>query len=765
MSDGQGYKGSTERCWRRPFGHQLEVLSVDDTAKKNLLVRPMLILSAVLILALVFSMTALIRSFDREALDRERELVGNGIEGRAIEIAGMMAPQVVWADAVRHLDNRFDPEWARINIINYLSDMVGFDQIYIVGSDDGVLISSLRQRIVDNRRYQQVAHITAPMVATIRQAELRRADEIAASGGKTIKTPIQVSAVALVDGSPHIVVVSRVQPDFNDNHLHGLQAPLVIGTKPLDAGFLQAFAKRYLLRDLKIAQPDAAIDSHLASASLNDSRGQPVALLTWRPQNPGASLFWHMAPVTALIALLILLLTAKLMHRSQRMAQNLVTSEARAAHLAFHDSLTGLANRVQFNDRLAISLGQLRRSGKSFAVHCIDLDRFKDINDTYGHAVGDELLRMVAERMVNVLRAGDVIARLSGDEFAIIQFEVTPLRAARLAERLRQDVARPFQCSAAQLSVGCSIGLTIVADGNQDPAELLRQADIALYQAKRVNKGGHCFFEAEMDIALKSRRGVEDDLRRALDDGDLRMAYQPQFNAKRQIVGLEALLRWRHPTRGNLSPAYFVPIAEQAGLILALGDFTIRTAFADSWRWAGLQISINISASQIRDAGFVGRMARMIADAGIDPRRFDLEITEGVLLGDDPETHQRLNQLRELGFGLALDDFGTGYSSLSYLHRYPINKIKIDRSFITNIGVSGEAEAVIGAIVSLAHALRLEVVAEGVETEVQLKKVVGAGCSVIQGFLFSKALAADEIVARWPSTAAPPGRRMLAAAA
>ena len=738
---------------------------MDDTAKKNLLVRPMLILSAVLILALVFSMTALIRSFDREALDRERELVGNGIDGRGIEIAGMMAPQVVWADAVRNLDNRFDPEWARINIINYLSDMVGFDQIYIVGSDDAVLISSLHQRIVDNLRYQQVAHITAPMVATIRQAELRRADEIAASGGKTIKTPIQVSAVALVDGSPHIVVVSRVQPDFNDNHLRGLQAPLVIGTKPLDAGFLQAFAKRYLLRDLKIAQPDAAIDSYLASAPLNDSHGQPVTLLTWRPQNPGASLFWRMAPVTASIALLILLLTAKLMHRSQRMAQNLVTSEARAAHLAFHDSLTGLANRVQFNDRLAISLGQLRRSGKSFAVHCIDLDRFKDINDTYGHAVGDELLRMVAERMVNVLRAGDVIARLSGDEFAIIQFEVTPLRAARLAERLRQDVARPFQCSAAQLSVGCSIGLTIVADGYQDSAELLRQADIALYQAKRVNKGGHCFFEAEMDIALKSRRGVEDDLRRALDDGDLRMAYQPQFNAKRQIVGLEALLRWRHPTRGNLSPAYFVPIAEQAGLILALGDFTIRTAFADSWRWAGLQISINISASQIRDAGFVGRMARMIADTGIDPRRFDLEITEGVLLGDDPETHQRLNQLRELGFGLALDDFGTGYSSLSYLHRYPINKIKIDRSFITNIGVSGEAEAVIGAIVSLAHALRLEVVAEGVETEVQLKKVVSAGCSVIQGFLFSKALAADEIVARWPSTAAPPGRRILAAAA
>lgn len=739
---------------------------VDDTAKKNLLVRPMLILSAVLFLALAFSMAALIRSFDRQALDRERELVGYGIEGRATEIAGMMAPQVVWADAVRNLDNRFDPAWARVNIIDYLSDMVGFDQVYILGSDDAVLISSLRQQIVDNRRYQQVAQITAPLVKTIRQAELRRADQIAASGGKTIKAPIQVAAVALVDGSPHIVVVSRVQPDFNDNQLRGLQAPLVIATKPLDAGFLQAFAQRYLLRDLKLAQRDAAIDNSLASAVLNDSRGQPVALLTWRPQNPGATLFWRIAPVTGLAALLILLLTAKLMHRSQRMAQSLVTSEARAAHLAYHDSLTGLANRVQFNDRLASSLGQLRRSGKkSFAIHCIDLDRFKDINDTYGHAVGDELLRMVAERMVNILRAGDLIARLSGDEFAIIQVEGTPLRAAKLAERLRHDIASPFQCSAAQLSVGCSIGLTIVTDGNHDPAELLRQADIALYQAKRVNKGGHCFFETEMDTALKSRRGVEDDLRRALDDDDLRMAYQPQFNAKREIVGLEALLRWRHPIRGDLSPAYFVPIAEQAGLILALGDFTIRTAFADSWRWAGLRISINISAPQIRDAGFVKRMARLIAEAGIDPRRFDLEITEGILLGDDPETHQRLNQLRELGFGLALDDFGTGYSSLSYLHRYPINKIKIDRSFITNIGVSGEAEAVIGAIVSLAHALQLEVVAEGVETEVQLKKVVSAGCSVIQGFLFSKALTADEIAANWPSSAALPRRRILASAA
>jgi len=514
----------------------------------------------------------------------------------------------------------------------------------------------------------------------------------------------------------------------------------------VDTPFLADLADRFRLRDLHLQAPSDAFGAHEAHAPVRDSAGNVVAVLTWRPQTPGLDLLQQLfAPIMGAVAAL-LAAALFLFRRGRRLAEGLVASEARAAHLAFYDALTGLPNRTLYFDRLSHALDQLRRRpGQQIAVHCIDLDRFKEVNDTYGHHVGDELIREAALRMAALCRSADTFARLSGDEFAIVQTDATPASAAVLATRLVAAMNEPIQLGSGKMFSGCSIGVSMIEGGDVDPAEALRQADLALYRAKQNGRLQYCFFELEMDAAVKTRRALEADLREALANGDLRMAYQPQVDKNGVMTGVEALVRWTHPQRGPVAPSFFIPIAEECGLIVELGLFTLRQAFVDSRRWGDLRIAVNVSATQMRMKDFVDRVVELVEETRVDPRRFELEITEGILLGDDPATLQTLRRLRGMGFSLALDDFGTGYSSLSYLQRYPISKIKIDRAFIAHLGVDAEAEAVVGAIVKLARALRLQVIAEGVETTDQRSRLASAGCQSIQGFLFSRPVPADEI--------------------
>ena len=309
------------------------------------------------------------------------------------------------------------------------------------------------------------------------------------------------------------------------------------------------------------------------------------------------------------------------------------------------------------------------------------------------------------------------------------------------------ELARPLDLPFGRVFPGASVGVTLVADARTDGDEALRQADLAMYRAKDAGRGRFQFYEPEMDLALKSRHALERDLREALRAETLTMVYQPQLDGDRRVVGVEALVRWTHAERGPVSPAFFVSIAEECGLIDELGEFTLRRAFTDSLRWPRLTVAVNVSAIQIRAGDFDRLAGRLLRETGADPRRIELEITEGILLEDDEVTQETLGRLRAMGFSLALDDFGTGYSSLAYLRRYPIDKIKIDRSFITNLGAEREAEAVVGAIVKLARALNLKVIAEGVETDAQRSGLSRAGCHNIQGFLYSPPIPADAVAA------------------
>ncbi|KAA5610421.1 bifunctional diguanylate cyclase/phosphodiesterase [Rhodovastum atsumiense] len=424
-------------------------------------------------------------------------------------------------------------------------------------------------------------------------------------------------------------------------------------------------------------------------------------------------------------------------------------AEAHIAHLAHHDILTGLPNRGLFRERLDRALARARR-GRGCAVQLIDLDRFKEVNDTLGHPVGDALLRAVTERLRAVLRETDTLARLGGDEFAVIETDVDlPQDATALARRIIEAIGQPFEVDGHQVCIGASVGIAVAPSDGLEPDALIKGADMALYRAKADGRGCWRFFEPEMDARMQLRRALEMDLRRAVAAREFEVFYQPIVDVRsRQVSGLEALLRWRHPERGLVPPDSFIPLAEEIGLIVPLGEWVMHRACAEATTWPGTpKVAVNLSPAQFGHRGLVGAVASALAETGLDPARLELEITETVMLQDTQATMATLQQLKGLGVRIAMDDFGTGYSSLSYLQRFPFDKVKIDRAFTRDLERSRQSNAIVRAVTGLCTGLDMTTTAEGVETEGQFQVLLHEGCGEAQGYLFSKPLPAGEIPA------------------
>lgn len=438
-------------------------------------------------------------------------------------------------------------------------------------------------------------------------------------------------------------------------------------------------------------------------------------------------------------------------------------AEARVIYLASHDSLTDLPNRTHFHDRLEAALSAITRGG-GLAVHSIDLDRFKDVNDTLGHPVGDSLLQEVAKRLQAGIREGDLVARLGGDEFAIIQMNIErPEAASDLAQRLIQRIAAPYMIDSHHIEVGASIGVTVAPVDGLDVDQLLKNADLALYRAKSQGRGTFSFFEQEMDIRLQARRLLEKELRGALEAGEFEVHYQPLFNvAAGRITGFEALLRWHHPARGMVPPDEFIPLAEETGLIVQIGDWILRQACMEAAHWPpAIKVAVNLSPIQFKSRGLLDSVLGALTAGGLSPERLELEITETVVLEVGDTTAATLHRLRNLGVRIALDDFGTGYSSLSYLRSFPFDKIKIDRSFIRNLSSGGEAAAIVRTVTRLAKDLGMSTTAEGVETKEDLDFLREIGCTEIQGYLISPAvpaLAAQGLLMKFSCSTSEPAR-------
>jgi diguanylate cyclase (GGDEF)-like protein/PAS domain S-box-containing protein len=422
-------------------------------------------------------------------------------------------------------------------------------------------------------------------------------------------------------------------------------------------------------------------------------------------------------------------------------------------HLAHHDALTGLPNRVQYYERLDQELKRVGR-GEHLAVLCLDLDHFKNINDTLGHSIGDELLMTVTDRLRGCVRETDTIARLGGDEFAIIQTAIErPLDASTLADRIQEAMRVPFDLDGLQAVTNVSIGISLAPTNAITPNELMKQADMALYRAKAAGRNTYRFFEPEMDASMKARRRIESDLRNAVVNGGLELHYQPVVDLQDNvIVGMEALVRWRHLERGMLSPVEFISVAEETGLIVPLGEWVLRQACSDAAKWPGdIKVAVNLSPAQFKDRNLMQVVIAALAASALSPRRLELEITEELLLQDDDNTLARLHQLRELGVQIVMDDFGTGYSSLNYLRRFPLDKIKIDQAFIGDLSDGNEVSmAIVQAVVGLAKVLKARTTAEGVETEEQLTLVRAAGCTEMQGYLFSPPRPVEELLPLFP---------------
>jgi diguanylate cyclase (GGDEF)-like protein len=428
-------------------------------------------------------------------------------------------------------------------------------------------------------------------------------------------------------------------------------------------------------------------------------------------------------------------------------------AEARIAFMARHDALTKLPNRVLLAERIDHAMAELVR-GSGFAVLCLDLDHFKGVNDTLGHPVGDVLLKAVAERLRQCVADDDTVARLGGDEFAIIRVGVQrPEEVNELADKLVDALAAPYELDGNQIIVSTSIGIALAPDDGTSPDQLLKNADMAMYRAKADGRGTHRFFEPEMDARLQARRALELDLRRAIAQGELELHYQPLINIKSEtITGFEALLRWNHSERGVVSPAEFIPLAEETGLIVPLGEWVLRTACREASTWPEqIKIAVNLSAMQFKNRRLVEVIMNALATANLSPHRLELEITESVLLQDDDATLAMLHQMRGLGVRISMDDFGTGYSSLSYLRKFPFDKIKIDQSFIRDLSKGDDSIAIVRAVASLAASLNISTVAEGVETADQLEIARAEGCTEVQGYFFSRpvpALRARELLAQ-----------------
>ncbi len=417
------------------------------------------------------------------------------------------------------------------------------------------------------------------------------------------------------------------------------------------------------------------------------------------------------------------------------------TAEAQVAHMVRHDALTSLPNRLVLQERLEHAVSEAGR-GAGSALLCLNFDRFKAVNDTLGHQVGDGLLRLAADRLMACVREGDLVARLDGDEFAIVQAGIgRPEEARLLAERILAALQQPFVVEGHEVIIDVSIGLAIVPGDGTTAATLLKNADMALHRAKQDGRGGFCFFEPEMDQRLQRRRHLELDLRRGVLAEEFVLFYQPLVNLDRnEVSGFEALLRWPHPERGMVSPGEFIPVAEEIGVIVDLGEWVIRRACADAALWPGdIKVAVNLSPVQFRSRNLVPTVAAALAESGLAPWRLELEITESVLLQDNAATLAVLHELRALGARISMDDFGTGYSSLSYLRSFPFDKLKIDQAFVRDLSTREDCVHIVRAVQGLCAGLGIATVAEGVETEGQLARLRAEGCKEVQGFLFSRA--------------------------
>lgn len=693
----------------------------------------------------------LVRSDERQLVQR---FLMRSLESEAVENSGLFK----WDDAVIHAQ-LLDSPWLDREFGDYSLESHEKHRSFLVASD-GRLLRSWKDGVpTGDSSYQQVRWSVEALIARSAQtgqvlgsiAGYRTlADHVRWPIGRDgLMLPRWAGGLVGVEGRPQLVTVATIVPDLDARLLNRSPAYFVT-MQPLDQAAIVGMRRNLVMSDLVVSAAGPA--AHAENAiPLTGVDGARLGWLVWHAKSPGPTILRRAAPmlwVWLLFFVGVVVGGGVILRRMWRVTRELLVSEAQARHNALHDGMSGLPNRMYYMQRLHEELarhlaGEVR--GDVFVAY-LDLDGFKGVNDALGHHVGDELVRQVAMRLRHVLPAGDFIARFGGDEFVLMRCaEGGRAQADAFGQDVMTLMREPFLVVGHTIEVTCSCGISWGPSHSEDPGELLRRADIALYRAKQLGRARYRRFTRDMDASVKLRSELEVELRRAIARDELTMAYQPIVNVgDERIVGVEALLRWNHPERGAIRPDLFIPIAEQSGLMTVLGTWMLRRVFTECRDWPTCDISVNLSPLQIMAGNFVATMAGLVEETGIDPRRVVLEVTEGMMLDRSEHVATMLGELNAMGFRIALDDFGIGYSSLSYLRSFQFERIKIDRSFVSNIESDTDAHAILCTIASLGRSLRMKVVAEGVETDSQLQLVQAAGCGLVQGYLFWKAMPGNE---------------------
>ena len=709
--------------------------------------RILVILTTVAFVAVVFAVSFWAAGrIDDGAIQRQAQLVATGLEEIEDRIPVEQDSSAIWDDAVLNLRAN-NEAWLAENLAEWVSSYFGHDRIYILTPDDSVL------RAVDHGALQSPEVFEADRPAITPLIKSLRADMQAASSGLAESTEAisgmgRLDHVALPDGTVAIVSIRPVIP--GDSAVTP-QAPgsefLHVSLKQIDQGVTDQIAEHFGIRNLRfLASPP--VDDADSAVAVQDNAGDTLGYLVWTPYRPAQQLLTDTLPVMILTATFILIALALLLLRLERTAARLELSEAEALYLAYHDPLSRIPNRALFDDRLARAVEERRKTGATLALHLIDLDRFKHVNDTLGHPAGDELIRIVALRLSSLVTEADTVARLGGDEFAIIQRNVSRLEEAmHLADRVIDELGRPFDLMGHEVAISASVGISCCSDQKDDAPDLVRKADIALYEAKAAGRNRIEVFASALDQVVRERRTLELDLRAAVNGAaGLTLVFQPIFCCDTTtILGAEALVRWDHPTMGRLSPDVFITIAEERGLIDALGLWVLRQALSFVSHSTLPWVAVNVSPVQFRDPRFADQVFAVLDELGVAPDRLELEITEGLLLQNSQSVQNTLRRLRQHGIRVALDDFGTGYSSISYLRTYGVDKLKIDQSFVAQLGQDIEVDSIVRSIIDLAKAMRMKVTAEGVETLQQRSILSALACDQLQGYLLSRPVTQEKL--------------------
>jgi diguanylate cyclase (GGDEF)-like protein len=553
---------------------------------------------------------------------------------------------------------------------------------------------------------------------------------------------VPVSGMLMWGKSPVLATATVISTggDPNVPTIPGPTSVLLLGYA-LTPDKLITAGDKYSIPDLRLREAHHAPAT--AGRVLYTEDGQRGAVLEWNPERPGHALMSRIFPWLGVAALLLAALTYfffRYAFQTGRLleahARDLAAAQAKAEHLALHDVTTGLPNRAMLMDHVD---AEIRKERGCTALLYMDLDRFKPVNDVLGHLAGDEILAEFAKRMKSVVGDDDLVARIGGDEFAVSACLQGPTEAEALCRKLSEAAAQPFTVDGTDVQIGMSIGVATAPQDAHTSSDLLQRADLAMYQAKRERRGSYQFFAPEMNELVLVRQGLEIDLRRAVEAGEFDLHFQPRYDTRTlKPVSVEALLRWNHPERGMISPAHFIPLAEEMGLIHELGAWALKHACSVIGGYEGLCVSVNISPVQFRRPGLADLVASILEETGFPPHRLELELTEGVLLENTGMAQSVLTALKGLGITLAMDDFGTGYSSLGYLQHFPFDRLKIDRAFVSQLTATDGSRPIVQAILAMARSLGLSVTAEGVETAEQFMLLRADQCAEVQGYFLSR---------------------------